>query len=58
MRKLFIQSIFIFNQTRLFITIKSTFKAVCFDPIGPSSGLIIRTGSVTSSTFWDPKLFT
>jgi len=27
------------------ITIKSTYKTTCFSPIGPSSGLTIRTGS-------------
>jgi hypothetical protein len=53
-----LQSIFIFNQTHQLITINSTFKATCFGPIGPLSGLIIRTGSVTASTFWDPKMFT
>jgi hypothetical protein len=39
------------------ITIKSTLKAACFSPIWPSSGLTIRTGLFTPSTFWDPKLF-
>ena len=50
---------YIYFQTNTsIITTKSTFKATYFSPIGPSSGLIIRTGSVTSSAFWDPKLFT
>jgi hypothetical protein len=46
-----------FHLTHLFITIKSTYKATCFGPIGPSSDLTIRTGSFTSSTFWDAKWF-
>jgi len=50
---------FIFSSnTPTIISIKSTYKATCFGPIRPSSGLTIRTGSFTSSTFWDPKLFT
>jgi hypothetical protein len=57
MFSMFKQSICILIQHIIF-AIKSTYKATCFGPIGPSSGLIIRAGLFTSSTFWDPKLFT
>jgi len=40
---------FIFSSNTSIITMKSTFKATCFDPIGPSLGLTIRTGSFASS---------
>jgi hypothetical protein len=33
--------VFIFSSNTSIITIKSTYKATCFGPIGPSSGLII-----------------
>jgi len=45
--------VFMFSSNTSITNIKSTFKATYFGPIGPSSGLTIRTGS-----FWDPKLFT
>jgi len=41
-----------FLSNTYIITIKSTYKATCFGPIGPSSGLTIRTGSFTSSTLF------
>jgi hypothetical protein len=50
--------VFIVSSNTSIITIGSTYKATCFGQVGPSSGLTIRTGSFTSSTFWDPKLFT
>jgi hypothetical protein len=50
--------VFIFPSNTYIITIKSIYKATCFGPIGPSSGLTIRTGVFTASTFWDPRLFT
>jgi len=48
-------SVFIFPSNTSIIIIKSTHKATCFGPIGPSSGLALRTGSFTSSTLWGPK---
>ena len=36
-----------FPSNTSILTIKSTFKATCFSPIGPSSGLTTRTGSFT-----------
>jgi len=53
-----ITRVFMFSSNTSIIIIESTYKATCFGPIGPSSGLTIRSGSFTSSTFWDPKLFT
>jgi len=56
--KMILYKVFIFPSNTSIITIKSIFKATCFSPLRPSSGLTIRTGFFTSSTFWDPKLFT
>jgi len=53
-----LNTVFIFPLDTSIITIESTYKATCFGLIGPSSGLTTRTGLFTSSTFWDPKLFT
>jgi hypothetical protein len=49
---------FIQSTNTSIIFIESAYKATGFGPIGPASGLTIRTDSFTVSTFWDPRLFT